>query len=136
MLSSRRAVQWMANETSLHASRARGEGPDYRRAHKGRDGVARNRIGDIQVRGSLLQLSSKGDGSAGEPLPPQTGRARALSRASNTRNEGSTPSAPAKMIQVGTFRGMPVFVDDATGNVVDENWWPDTTVNGHPPTTT
>ena len=95
MLSSRRAVQWMANETSLHASRARGE-----------------------------------------PLPPQTGRARALSRASNTRNEGSTPSAPAKMIQVGTFRGMPVFVDDATGNVVDENWWPDTTVNGHPPTTT
>ena len=27
-----------------------------------------------------------------------------------------------------------IFIDNATGNVVDENWWPDTTNTGHPPT--
>lgn len=27
-----------------------------------------------------------------------------------------------------------IYIDNATGNVVDEAWWPDTTDNGHPPT--
>jgi len=27
-----------------------------------------------------------------------------------------------------------IFIDNATGNVVDENWWPVTTNTGHPPT--
>ena len=73
------------------------------------------------MRGSLLQLSSQGDSGAGESLPLQTGRARALSRASNSRNEGSIPSAPA------------TYVNDATGEPVDETWWPDAAANGHPP---
>ena len=36
--------------------------------------------------------------------------------------EGSNPSAPA------------TYIDDATGQVVDETWWPDATSNGRPPT--
>lgn len=35
---------------------------------------------------------------------------------------GSSPAAPA------------TFIDDATGQVVDETWWPDATSNGRPPT--
>lgn len=27
-----------------------------------------------------------------------------------------------------------IYIDNATGNVVDEAWWPDTTNTGHPPT--
>ena len=42
----------------------------------------------------------------------QMGRANVLSRASNTRNEGETPSAPA------------IFIDDETGREVPADWWP------------
>ena len=47
---------------------------------------------------------------------------RGKARGSNPQDGGSIPPAPA------------IYVNNATGEVVDEAWWPDTTKTGHPPT--
>ena len=53
----------------------------------------------------------------------RVGRSSTVEQPALTRPvAGSNPAAPAN------------FVDDATGNVVDENWWPESTANGLPPT--
>ena len=52
-----------------------------------------------------------------------SGRSSTVEQPALTRQVvGPSPTAPAN------------FVDDATGNVVDENWWPESTANGLPPT--
>ena len=43
-------------------------------------------------------------------------------RSSTLQDVGSTPTAPA------------TYVNDATGDPVDETWWPDAAAIGHPPT--
>ena len=43
-------------------------------------------------------------------------------RSSTLQDVGSTPTAPA------------TYVNDATGEPVDETWWPDAAAIGHPPT--
>ena len=76
-----------------------------------------------------------GKGSAPRPIPDRAGyeanfdaifrvgRSSTAEQAALTGQvESSSLSAPAN------------FVDDATGNVVDENWWPESTANGLPPT--
>lgn len=77
-----------------------------------------------------------GKGSAPRPfsVPTETysdnfdrifrvGRSSTVEQPALTRPvAGSNPAAPAN------------YVDDATGKVVDENWWPESTANGLPPT--
>lgn len=53
----------------------------------------------------------------------RVGRSSTVEQPALTRPvAGSSPAAPA------------TFIDDATGQVVDETWWPDATSNGRPPT--
>lgn len=74
-------------------------------------------------------------GSAPRPIPDRAGyeanfdaifrvgRSSTAEQAALTGPaEGSNPSAPA------------TYIDDATGQVVDETWWPESTANGLPPT--
>lgn len=74
-------------------------------------------------------------GSAPRPIPDRAGyeanfdaifrvgRSSTVEQPALTRPVvGPSPTAPAN------------YVDDATGNVVDENWWPESTANGLPPT--
>ena len=76
-----------------------------------------------------------GKGSAPRPIPDRkgyeanfdaifrVGRSSTVEQPALTRPvAGSSPAAPA------------TFIDDATGQVVDETWWPDVTSNGRPPT--
>lgn len=49
-----------------------------------------------------------------------------------SKGAGSNPAANAIVGSNPTPAA--TFIDDATGQVVDETWWPDATSNGRPPT--
>ena len=74
-------------------------------------------------------------GSAPRPIPDRKGYEAnfdAIFRVG--RSSMAEQAALTGPVESSNLSAPATFIDDATGQVVDETWWPDATSNGRPPT--